>query len=181
MDYRNQIRSRYDQTAVGNSLGDARGAISQSDGCQRSEAPRPLTPQEQAHKILQADADHRSLAADQTLMLKMVMPFVGQGLRQLSEGIYRWCSHQGFWPGWHTLGSDIKMKKAEKIALIHSEVSELLEAIRNEDHANEAEEAADIAIRLLDYCGAVGIDLGAAIEAKMLDNYQRPYKHGKAF
>lgn len=141
-----------------------------------------------AAEILKADAEHRSLAADQALMLRMTMPMLGVGLRTLAEGIYKWCRHQGFWPvsnerygGLDQDDASERMKKAEKIALIHSEVSEVLEAIRKGDRFNEAEELADVAIRLLDYCGRYNIDLGAAIEQKMLRNYQRPFKNGKAF
>ncbi len=140
---------------------------------------------DRAHEVLKADQEHRSLAADQVLMLKMTMPMLGVGLKTLSEGISKWCRHQGFWPevvgSWEFQAEQQKLKKSEKIALIHSEVSETLEAIRNGDTANEREELADVAIRLLDYCGHYGIDLGAAIEAKMVRNYQRPFKHGKAF
>lgn len=45
---------------------------------------------------------------------------------------------------------------------------------------NEEEELADIAIRLADYCGYRGIDLGAVILSKMQYNSTRPYMHGKS-
>lgn len=67
-----------------------------------------------------------------------------------------------------------------KIAQIHGEVSEMLEGIRKgnmdthcPEFTNEAIEAADIFIRHLDYCGARGIDLGAAVVAKMRYNVSR--------
>lgn len=44
---------------------------------------------------------------------------------------------------------------------------------------NEEEELADLAIRLADYCGYRGINLGAAIISKMQYNSTRPYMHGK--
>jgi len=142
----------------------------------------PASPLATAEQIIKADQAHRSLAADQALLLKMVMPFIRVGLYQLQDGIAKWCKHQGFWgeevP--YAGGTDY-MKKAEKIALMHTELSELLEGLRNNDPANEAEECADVAIRLLDYCGHYEIDLAFAIERKMLKNYQRPSKHGKLF
>lgn len=134
-----------------------------------------LSPLMEAERLLKADSEHRSLAADQALMLNMVMPFVNTGLRQLASGISQWNAHQGFWPP----GLPTAAEKSSKIALIHTELSEMLEAVRKGDRHNEAEEAADILIRLLDYCGHYGIDLGEALQFKQLNNYSRPFRHGK--
>jgi NTP pyrophosphatase (non-canonical NTP hydrolase) len=70
---------------------------------------------------------------------------------------------------------------ATRLALIHSEVSEALEAIRNGDRENFKEELADIVIRVFDLCGGLGIDLECEIEKKMEKNRNRPFKHGKEF
>lgn len=43
------------------------------------------------------------------------------------------------------------------------------------------DELADVAIRLFDLCGGLGIDLEKHIELKMKYNSLRGYKHGKAF
>jgi NTP pyrophosphatase (non-canonical NTP hydrolase) len=43
------------------------------------------------------------------------------------------------------------------------------------------DEIADVAIRLFDLCGGLGIDLEKHIETKMKYNSLRPYKHGKKF
>jgi NTP pyrophosphatase (non-canonical NTP hydrolase) len=47
--------------------------------------------------------------------------------------------------------------------------------------ANFKEELADVAIRLGDLCGGLGIDLETEILNKMAINESRPYKHGKSF
>lgn len=79
--------------------------------------------------------------------------------------------------------------QAVKIALIHSEASEMLEAIRSGSVSKldnttpeHHEELADIMIRCLDYAGAYNVDLDAIITAKLEANAKRGYRHGgKAF
>lgn len=70
---------------------------------------------------------------------------------------------------------------AEKLALIHSEVSEAMEGHRKglqDDklpHRPMLEvELADAVIRIADLCGALGYDLGGAIAEKMAFNAVRP-------
>jgi NTP pyrophosphatase (non-canonical NTP hydrolase) len=76
--------------------------------------------------------------------------------------------------GWH----DEPRETGTLLALIHSEVSEALEADRKGDAENFTEELADICIRVFDLCGSRGIDLEAAISKKMEYNRTRTYKHG---
>lgn len=64
------------------------------------------------------------------------------------------------------------------LALIHSEVSEALEAFRVGERECVAEELADVVIRCLDMAAGLDIDLDAEIAAKMEKNRNRPYRHG---
>lgn len=86
----------------------------------------------------------------------------------------------------------------EDIALMHSELSEALEDIRAGKPIAELmfdvvedprsmnkgkpcgvpSELADCVIRILHFSARHGIDIGRAIEEKMMFNETRPYKHG---
>ena len=75
------------------------------------------------------------------------------------------------------------------LCLIHSEISEALEALRHgnppDKHCPEYSgvevELADAVIRIMDYAGLRGWDIAGAIIAKMRHNEGREYKHGKKF
>ena len=80
----------------------------------------------------------------------------------------------GFWDG--------PVNLPEKLCLIHSEVSEALEVLREGRPQDDlGEELADVVIRVMDLCGKLDIDLVNTVHAKMRKNASRPRLHGKRF
>ena len=87
---------------------------------------------------------------------------------------------KGFWDDDRNFG--------EMVALMHSELSEALEADRKNLMSDKipgcngvAEEMADCVIRILDYCESAEIDLADVILKKMAYNQTREYRHGKKY
>jgi NTP pyrophosphatase (non-canonical NTP hydrolase) len=90
---------------------------------------------------------------------------------------------KGFWDG------DINYDKiGNKLALVHSEVTEVLEAIRKDQGSEKTvEEVADVIIRLVDVyqaminTGQIKHSLDDVLERKILKNMERPALHGNKF
>jgi NTP pyrophosphatase (non-canonical NTP hydrolase) len=64
------------------------------------------------------------------------------------------------------------------LALIHTEVAEATEAVRNSNEPNFEEELADVVIRVLDLCEGLGIGIDARIAEKLEKNRTRGLRHG---
>jgi len=101
-----------------------------------------------------------------------------------------WACHKmacekGFWGD----GPKIAYPPERKVLLMHTELSELAEALRNpnadhqhiEDFSAEEIELADLVIRAMDYAGGRELRLAEAIIVKMDYNAGRPFKHGKLY
>ena len=104
-----------------------------------------------------------------------------EAFNSLAQYIHNWAKRKGFW--------DQDNNDAAMIALVHSELSEALEAIRNgnppDDNIPEFREyeveLADAIIRIMDIANARGLKVAEAIIAKMAYNETRPRKHNKLF
>lgn len=95
-----------------------------------------------------------------------------------AEEVHETAKAKGWW--------DAERNDGEVIALMHSELSEALEALRKgnlpDKHIHEYSgletELADVVIRIMDYSAGRGLRVAEAIEAKMDYNTGRAHKHG---
>lgn len=142
-----------------------------------------------------------------------------QALNKLSCEVYQNAVDHGFYEAEqemvNTAGSDISKHEilqhlvfGQRVALIHSELSEALEAdrldrfstrvgaakdalSRNDEAFDDIfrscikdtveDEIADALIRILDLCAANNIDIGTHVWLKMAYNAKRPKMHGKKY
>jgi hypothetical protein len=112
-------------------------------------------------------------------------------LKQLGFVAHARAVKSEFWP----MGFVSERHKFEfvsgQLALIHSEISEALEALRDGrfalylDDKDKPEgfvtELGDAVIRIADLCRGLELDLQGAIETKHAYNCTRPAKHGRKF
>lgn len=104
-------------------------------------------------------------------------------LHKLQQEAYEIATEKGWWEEPRTT--------LELMALMHSEISEAVEAWRDPvrgdlpvyfDASGKPEgwliELADCVIRIMDLCGHEAVSLESAIEMKLDYNRSRPYRHG---
>ena len=105
------------------------------------------------------------------------------GIDALSAVLHETAIEKGFWDGEYS-----NDKIGNKIALVHSEVTEVLEAIRKSKGSEHiVEEMADVIIRLLDVYAAmrnneqITHSLDEILENKINKNKESPRLHGNLF
>jgi len=105
------------------------------------------------------------------------------GLDALAAVLHENSKDKGFWDGEYTYD-----KIGNKLALVHSEVTEVLEAIRKSKGSQEiVQEIADILIRTLDVYAAlrnkeeIFHSLDEVLENKINTNMSRERLHGNLF
>jgi len=105
------------------------------------------------------------------------------GLDALSAILHETAIEKGFWDGEYSHD-----KIGNKLALVHSEVTEVLEAIRkSKGSENIVEEMVDVIIRLIDIYAAMRNEkqvlhsLDEILEKKMNINKERQRLHGNLF
>lgn len=124
------------------------------------------------------------------------------GLDAIAALMHETAQEKGFWPLKYYVASNGNTPRSEftggttvseeaictKLALVHSEVTEILEAIRkNQGEYKTVEEMADVIIRLLDLyaalrnTGQLESSLDDVVLAKMKKNSSRPRLHGNNF
>lgn len=130
-----------------------------------------------------------------------------QAIEMMQRRCYSNSHAKGFWPAAHTPGAEGGRNDGEAVALLHSEVTELVEPLISALRLNAAlsdlleavrsgskvpskkiegftlveEEAADVLIRLLEWTHGRGLRLAEAALAKHQYNLARPHKHGREF
>jgi len=104
-------------------------------------------------------------------------------LERLAKMVHETAKEKGFWDGDYNYD-----KIGNKLALVHSEVTEVLEAIRkNKGQKAVVEEMADVLIRLLDIyqamteAGDIRVSFEKVLREKMDTNKKREKLHGNNF
>jgi NTP pyrophosphatase (non-canonical NTP hydrolase) len=105
-------------------------------------------------------------------------------IARLQEEVHENARNHGWW--------DEARSPAELLCLVHSEVSEALEEVRDNQPVGKFRlsvtgkpegfgvELADAIIRICDFAEFYGINLTAMLRVKMQYNLTRPFKHNKA-
>ncbi len=106
--------------------------------------------------------------------------------RRVNDATYEIGTAAGFY------GPGVQFNDGEKLALMHSEISEALEGLRGGPFPGKPDdklthrpmveaELADLVIRVMNYGRHRGLDVAGAVIEKAIFNASRPRLHGKKF
>lgn len=105
---------------------------------------------------------------------------ITEGFKYIQDTAHQCAVDSGWWHDMNT-GEPLEVNVAEKLCLIHSEISEAMEGDRKNlmddklPHRKMIEvELADAVIRIADLAGKLELDVGGAIAEKMEFNASRP-------
>lgn len=173
-----QIKNTHDQNEI---VAKMRAANYQRDRREFADTPKvaPRSKRQQAEHDLMVAKHHETLQNSFTERLAGSFPYFRSALTEAMGLIGAWNAHQGFWDSENV---------GEKLALMHSELSEALEADRKDLPSDKIpgftgveEELADTVIRILDFAGHFQLRLAEALHAKLIYNLGREYRHGKGY
>jgi NTP pyrophosphatase (non-canonical NTP hydrolase) len=106
---------------------------------------------------------------------------------KLQRIVYEPMLKHGFYNKWAKARDILKKYKLDgmvdlaELALMHTEISEACEEVRNIDKEATAKELAGLQIRLFNYANFRGIDLEKYVISENERNKARPVLHGRKF
>jgi NTP pyrophosphatase (non-canonical NTP hydrolase) len=133
---------------------------------------------EELRKKIECRDDYPITITPEVLMEKYKHDYKLRALEIIQEECHQTAVDKGWW--------DKPVEEGTSIALMHSELSEALEALRHgnppddkiPEYSGVEAELADVMIRIFDFAGGRNYNVIGAMLAKMEMNKTRSHKHG---